>query len=97
MSDIFHALASPVRREIIKLLKQSDLTAGEISNHFEITKPTLSGHLNTLKQAGLVVADKHKTTITYRLNMSVTEDLLTQFVALLGTSGTPIKENENEK
>lgn len=92
MSDFFHALASPVRRKIIQMLKHSDMTAGDIAAHFDISKPTLSGHLNTLKQAGLVIAEKEKTTITYKLNVSVTEELLVELMALLG-----MKSSKEEK
>ena len=96
MSDFFHALASPVRRKIIQMLKRSDMTAGDIATHFEISKPTLSGHLNTLKQAGLVIAEKEKTTITYKINTSVTEELLVELMALLGMKGKQQETNTDE-
>lgn len=96
MSDFFHALASPVRRKIIQMLKHSDMTAGEIATHFDISKPTLSGHLNTLKQAGLVIAEKEKTTITYKINTSVTEELLVELMALLGMKGDQRETNTDE-
>ena len=58
MNTIFKALNDPTRREIIELLKKKDLTAGEIADHFSISKPSISHHLDLLKQAGLVDAAK---------------------------------------
>ncbi|WP_417450693.1 autorepressor SdpR family transcription factor [Kordiimonas sp.] len=86
MADVFHALSSPVRRQILKMLKARDMTAGEISDRLAVTKPTLSGHFNVLKAADLVVTSRDGTTITYSLNTSVVEDVLTLMVSLLGNS-----------
>ena len=55
----FKALADPTRRKIILLLKEKDLTAGEIAEHFNMTKPSISHHLNALKQS-LLVTDERK-------------------------------------
>ena len=49
MADVFHALSSPVRRQILKMLKARDMTAGEIADRLAVTKSTLSGHFNVLK------------------------------------------------
>ncbi len=86
MADIFTTLASSVRRDILSMLKKSDLTAGEISDQLTITKPTLSGHLNILKSADLVVTERHGTTITYSLNTSVVDELLANLVGLLSNN-----------
>lgn len=85
MADVFHALSSPVRRQILKLLKTRDMTAGEIGDRIPVSKSTLSGHFNVLKAADLVVTEREGTTITYSLNTSVVEDVLTLMVGLLGT------------
>jgi len=76
MSDVFDALASPVRRKILTMLRDQDLSAGEIATHLDITKPTLSGHFNVLKSAGLVHTERRGTTIIYSLNTSLLEDML---------------------
>ena len=76
MSDAYQALSSPVRRQILALLKDKDLSAGEISEQIDVAKSTLSGHFNVLKSADLVVTIKEGTTITYSLNTSVIEDLM---------------------
>ena len=85
MADVFHALSSPVRRQILKMLKARDMTAGEIGDRLPVSKSTLSGHFNVLKAADLVVTTREGTTITYSLNTSVVEDVLTLVVGLLGT------------
>lgn len=85
MSDVFTALSSPVRREILEMLKAQDMTAGEIADQLDVGKSTLSGHFNVLKAADLVSTSRAGTTITYSLNTSVVEDLLTSIVGLLST------------
>jgi ArsR family transcriptional regulator len=72
----FKALSDPIRREILRLLQQGDLTAGEIADQFPISKPSISHHLNTLKQAGLVVDERRGQHIVYSLNTTVFEDVL---------------------
>jgi DNA-binding transcriptional ArsR family regulator len=74
MSDTFQALGDPTRREILRLLRERDMTAGEISDKFPLARSTLSGHFNVLKHAGLIVAEKQGTTIVYSLNVSVVEE-----------------------
>jgi len=76
MSDAYQALSSPVRRQILALLKEKDLSAGEIAEQISVAKSTLSGHFNVLKSADLVITIKEGTTITYSLNTSVIEDLM---------------------
>lgn len=82
MNNVFKALADPTRRQILVLLRDRDLTAGELAQHFTLAKPTLSGHFAVLREADLIQADKVGTTITYRLNISVLEE------ALLGLMNT---------
>jgi len=83
MADLFNTLSSGVRREIISLLKDKDMTAGEIADRLDVTKPTLSGHFNVLKSADLIIAERSGTTITYSLNTTVAEELLASLVGLL--------------
>lgn len=76
MNDVWNALADPARRHILTLLKKGDLNAGEIASHFDMTKPSISHHLNLLKQAGLVTARRSGQNVIYSLNLSVFEELL---------------------
>lgn len=77
--EAFKALADPTRRHILELLRTKDLTAGEIAEHFDMTKPSLSHHLSTLKTAGLVDAERDGQNIIYSLNTSVLQDLMSWF------------------
>lgn len=86
MNEVFEALAHPIRRDILKLLRKRAMSAGEIAEHFPIAKPTLSGHFTVLKHAGLVQTERKGTTIIYRLNMSVVEEALAAFMALTGVN-----------
>lgn len=76
MNLLFKALNDPTRREILELLKQGDMNAGEIAEHFHISKPSISHHLDLLKQAGLVDAEKKGQFITYSLNTTIVDELL---------------------
>ena len=76
MKNVFKALGDPVRREILELLKGKSMSAGEISEYFNITKPSLSHHLSILKTSGLVVDERKGQSIIYSLNMSVFEDVV---------------------
>ncbi len=87
MNEVFEALAHPVRREILKLLRKRAMSAGELAAHFTIAKPTLSGHFTVLKTADLVSTERQGTTIIYRLNMSVMEEALAAFASLAGLKG----------
>jgi ArsR family transcriptional regulator, arsenate/arsenite/antimonite-responsive transcriptional repressor len=87
MNEVFEALAHPIRREILKLLRKRAMSAGELAEHFTIAKPTLSGHFTVLKNADLVTTERQGTTIIYRLNMSVMEEALAAFMALAGAKG----------
>lgn len=74
--DVFSALSNPVRRDILALLKDGDRTAGELADHFQLTKPTMSGHFAALKEAGLILAERRGTQIVYSLNLSLLEEAL---------------------
>jgi len=76
MNRIYQALSDPTRRKILQLLRERDMTAGEIAAHFPQTKATLSRHFAVLKEADLIQGEKAGTTITYRLNVSVLEEAL---------------------
>lgn len=80
MNALFKALNDPTRREILELLKKGDLTAGEIADQFSISKPSISHHLDLLKQAGLVEAMKEGQFIYYSLNTTVMDEIVKWFV-----------------
>ncbi len=82
MKDILKALDDPIRREIIDMLKEKDLTAGEIAEAFDISKPSISYHLNLLKQGNLVVSVKRGQFVHYSLNTSVVEDLISWLLSI---------------
>ena len=88
MHDVFKALADPTRRRILELLRERDMTAGEIATNFSVSKPTLSGHFTVLRAADLITAEKVGTQITYRLNLSVVEETLLAFSDALGVGLT---------
>ena len=75
MQDTLHALADPTRREILNLLKQSRLSAGEISNHFSISGAAISRHLSVLKDADLIRNEREGKFIYYELNATVLEEI----------------------
>ena len=76
-SDI--GVADPTRRRILELLRAGDMTAGELAEHFDISKPSLSHHLATLRNAGLVTDERHGQNIVYSLNTTVMQDLVGWF------------------
>ena len=71
MSGVFKALADKTRRGILDLLKQHDMTAGEIADNFSMSKPSISHHLSILKNAGLVSDTKDGQNVIYTLNTTV--------------------------
>lgn len=82
MNAAFQALSDPNRREILRLLRKRAMTAGEIADQFHLSKSTLSGHFNVLKNAGLIVAERSGTTITYSLNVSAVEQTVAAVLEL---------------
>lgn len=76
MNRVYRALADPTRRRILALLRERDMTAGELAGNFELSWPTMSGHFNVLKEADLVHADRNGSTLTYHLNVSVLEEAM---------------------
>jgi DNA-binding transcriptional ArsR family regulator len=83
MNEVFHALGDPTRREILRLLRKRDMTAGELAERFPLARSTLSGHFAALKQAGLIVSEKTGTSIVYSLNVSALQQTLAAVMDLL--------------
>ena len=80
MNSLFKALNDSTRREILEILKEGDLTAGEIADKFSISKPSISHHLDLLKQAELVTFVKEGQYIYYSLNTTVMDEMLKWFI-----------------
>ena len=76
MSDAYKALAHPVRRKILAMLRVRAHSAGDLADAFDLAKPSLTGHFNVLKSAGLVTTERRGATIIYHLNLSVLEDAM---------------------
>ncbi|TRX36808.1 winged helix-turn-helix transcriptional regulator [Flavobacterium sp. ZT3R18] len=76
MNDIFKALNDATRREILELLKTKDMSAGEIADQFNMSKPSISHHLDILKRADLITAEKSGQFIFYSINTTIMEDVL---------------------
>ena len=83
-AETFKALSDPVRRDILNMLKDKKLSAGEIASNFDMTGATISYHLNILKKAELVYETRQKNFIYYELNTSVLEDIMLWFTELKG-------------
>ena len=82
MKDIFKALNDETRREILELLKKEDLTAGEIASNFNISKPSISHHLDILQRADLIVGEKKGQFIHYSINTTILDDVFTWLLTL---------------
>jgi DNA-binding transcriptional ArsR family regulator len=94
MNHLFRALSDPTRREILRLLRKRDMSAGELAERFPLAKSTLSGHFNVLKHAGLIVQERKGTTIVYSVNVSALEETVAGVMSLLraGRAGRDGKE-----
>ncbi len=82
INAVFEALSHPVRREILQLLRQGPMSAGDLAGHFELSKPTLSVHFAKLKEAELVAVERRGTSLIYHLNMSILEEALSGLLNL---------------
>jgi DNA-binding transcriptional ArsR family regulator len=84
VNRVFKALSDPTRRRVLQLLRERPMMAGELSEQFPVSKPTMSAHFSVLQEAGLIEAEKSGRTIVYRLKMSVLEEALLGFAHTLG-------------
>jgi ArsR family transcriptional regulator, arsenate/arsenite/antimonite-responsive transcriptional repressor len=84
VNALFKALADPTRRQIIEMLRAKDMTAGDIAEHFEMSKPSISHHLDLLKQADVVTTVKEGQFIRYSLNTTVFDDMVQWVMAMAG-------------
>ena len=91
MNRVFKALSDPTRRRVLQLLRERPMLAGELSEHFAVSKPTMSAHFAVLQEAGLIEAEKSGRTIVYRLKMSVLEEALLGFAQTFGWNMKPAR------
>jgi len=82
MNDIFKAMNDSTRREILKMLRVRDMTAGDIAAKFDMTAPSISHHLDKLKRAGLVTTIKQGQYVLYSINTTIIDDII-QYVLTL--------------
>lgn len=92
----FKALSDPTRRRILELLRDGDKTAGELAERFDISKPSLSHHLATLRSAGLVSDERHGQNIVYSLNTTVMQDLIGWFLGFASPNQDEAPKKESE-
>ena len=95
MNDAFKALADPTRREILRLLRSGERTAGELASRFDMSKPSVSHHFAVLKAADLIRSRRDGQQIYYALNTTVVEDLLTMIWDLFPAARTDGKETKS--
>lgn len=93
---VFKALSDPTRRQILRLINDRELTAGQIAEHFDITAPSMSHHFSVLKQAGLVYVRREGQQLHYSLNTTVFQDLVAFLMDLFGKGdgSAPAKAEE---
>jgi len=84
MSSVFKALADPTRRKVLALLRERPMSAGDLADQFDVSKPTMSAHFAVLREAGLIDASKNGKSIVYRLRMSVLEEALMGLAQTVG-------------
>lgn len=84
MNEVFKALSDPSRRKILQLLGRGEMTAGELAEHFDVSKPSMSHHFSVLKDAELVTTRREGQQIFYALNTTVLEDVMARIWDLFG-------------
>ena len=82
MNDIFKALNDGTRRDILEMLRKQEMTAGDIADQFNISKPSISHHLDILKRADLVTSEKKGQFVVYSLNTTIVDDIIKWIITL---------------
>lgn len=85
--ELFHAFSHPCRRQIVRMLRWKNMTAGEIVERFDISQPSVSRHLDVLKRAGVVTAEKRSTQVIYSLNLTAIQEMLMYVMELMEGKG----------
>lgn len=97
LNQMFQAMADPTRRQILQMLNEGDKTAGEIAAAFHISAPSISHHLNVLKNANLVTAQRSGQQIIYSLNTTVMQELLQTVMGMFNVGGrTDVRDQDHE-
>jgi DNA-binding transcriptional ArsR family regulator len=91
MDGVFKALADPTRREILRLLRAGEMTAGDLAAKFDMSKPSVSHHFAVLEQSGLIGSRKQGRHVYYFLNTTVMQDVLAFTWDLFGTAGKKVE------
>ena len=91
MASVFKALGDSTRREILTLLNEGDLTAGEIAGHFDMSRPAITKHLDILREAELVTSEKKGQYMVYSINLTVLQEALSAFMSIFDKGGEPPK------
>jgi DNA-binding transcriptional ArsR family regulator len=94
MSSVFKALSDPTRRRVLQLLREGPMSAGDLSDRFDVSKPTMSAHFAVLKEADLVHAEKTGKSVIYHLKLSVLEEALLGFVHSFGLDAEPSRSSQ---
>lgn len=89
MSGVFKALSDPTRRHVLQLLRNGPMSAGELADHFDVSKPTMSAHFAVLREANLIAAEKDGKSVIYHLKLSVLEEALMGFAQTFGLGAAP--------
>ncbi len=97
MNNLFKALNDGTRREILEMLKNGDMTAGDIADKFDMTKPSISHHLDLLRQADLVLSVKRGQFVHYSLNMTVMDEVFAWFLQFKPLTETVINTEINQE
>lgn len=96
MNTVFKALSHPVRRRIVEMLRAGPMTSGDIAKAFDMAWPTVTGHLNALKDAGLVSTEKDGASISYRLHISALEEAVAFLIELMGKGAAAQAKGAND-
>lgn len=96
-NQVLKALSHPIRREIIAQLREGPLSAGALAENFSVSKPTMSTHFASLKEADLIYAERDGVTIFYHLNATVAEDALSEMMDLLGVGADQAEKSGSKK
>lgn len=97
MNSVFKALSHPVRRRIIEMLRAGPLASGDIAQAFDMAWPTVTGHLNTLREAGLVETERDGASIRYRLNISAAEEAVAFLLEIMSLRAAPAPSGREAK
>lgn len=96
MNKVFKAISDPTRRQVLALLRSGPLTAGELADHFAMSKPSMSAHFSILREADLIASSKQGKTIVYCLQLSVLEEALLGFAQLLGSQVAVVSPGQQD-